>query len=342
MKRAAAAALWILTAAAVLSVALVAVRQPFGPGDYVAVWGLKARALERTGDVAALFRIDPTGAASHPEYPPLWSVVLASFSHLFGGRYDDLVVTLLWPLLALAAALLAARATAAPPWGRALAAATVALLPYWKIDLGYAEGLLAVLLLAALGEVPRLGSSRFAPFRLALFLTLAAWTKQEGAVAAAVVAGLLVLSRQVRAGVLVAVSTGLLAILPWRLVVGRFDPGARLPVFALSSFSLSSLATAGRTLFHDAILPQAPWLLGGVLLLGLAPATLHRRRAVLAGVGLYAAALVLSFAFTRLDPAWHVFWSWDRLAFVIAALLVPVLAEAVAEPFEAGPPAPTG
>ena len=225
MKHAAAAALWILTAAAVLSVALVAVRQPFGPGDYVAVWGLKARALERTGEAAALFRIDPTGAASHPEYPPLWSVVLASFSHLFGGRYDDLVVTLLWPLLALAAALLAARATAAPPWGRALAAATVALLPYWKIDLGYAEGLLAVLLLAALGEVPRLGSSRFAPLRLALFLTLAAWTKQEGAVAAAVVAGFLVLSRQVRAGVLVAVSTGLLAILPWRLVVAASIPG---------------------------------------------------------------------------------------------------------------------
>ena len=172
-------------------------------------------------------------------------------------------MTLLWPLLALAAALLAARATAAPPWGRALAAATVALLPYWKIDLGYAEGLLAVLLLAALGEVPRLGSSRFAPFRLALFLTLAAWTKQEGAVAARRSGGS---PRSVPAGASRRSRGRLDGASRHPAVAARRGPlrsGARLPVFALSSFSLSSLATAGRTLFHDAILPQAPWLARG-------------------------------------------------------------------------------
>ena len=47
--------------------------------------------------------------------------------------------------------------------------------------------------------------------------------------------------------------------------------------------------------------------------------------------GLYAAALIGSFAFTRLAPAWHVHWSWDRLALIPVAVMLPVLAEALAE-----------
>jgi len=331
--RAVMTALWLLTAAAVLSAALVAVRQPFGPGDYVAVWGLKARALERTGDVAALFRVDPAGVSSHPEYPPLWPALLAAFSHLFGGRYDDLIVTLLWPLLVLAAALLAARATSAPPWGRALAAVTVALLPYWRVDLGYAEGLLAVLLLAALGEVPRLSSSRFAPLRLALFLTLAAWTKQEGAVAAAVfVAALAAAGKRREAGRTLA-AVVLLGVLPWFLVLGRLGPGLARADFDPLGFSFSKLAAAGGALGREALLPELPWLAGAALLLALAPETRRRRRGTLLAVLAYALLLFASFGFTTRDPAWLVTWSWDRLAFVMAAVLLPVLVEAVAEPF---------
>jgi hypothetical protein len=329
-------ALWLLTAAAVLSVALVAVRQPFGPGDYVAIWGLKARALERSGDVAALFRVDPSGASSHPEYPPLWPALLAAFSHLFVGRYDDLVVTPLWPALALAAALLAARATAAPPWGRVLAAAAVALLPYWRVDLGYAEGLLAVLLLAALGEVPHLAASRFAPFRLAFFLTLAAWTKQEGVVAAAVFATALAASGRRRDAGRIALSVGLLGVLPWFLVLGRLGPGLGRADFDPLGFSFAKLAAAGGALGREALPACLPWLAGAAILLALAPRTRRRRRGTLAAAVAYGALLVLSFGFTTRDPAWLVVWSWDRLAFVMAVVLVPVLAEAVAEPF-AGP-----
>ncbi len=326
------AALGLLTVAALLSVALVAVRQPFGPGDYVAIWGLKARALERSGDVAALFRVDPAGASSHPEYPPLWPALLAAWGRVAGG-YDDLVVTPLWPVLALAASLLAARATAAPPWGRALAAAVVALLPYWRLDLGYAEGLLAVLLLAALGEVPRLSSSRFAPLRLALFLTLAAWTKQEGALAAALFAAALAASGRRRDAGRILAAVVLLGILPWLLVLGRLGPGLGRADFDPLGFSFAKLAAAGGALGREALRPGLPWLAGAALLLALAPGTWRRRRGMLAAVFAYAVLLFVSFGFTTRDPAWLVAWSWDRLAFVMAAVLVPVLAEAVTEPF---------
>ena len=342
MTRAVAAALWILAGAAVLSVALVAVRQPFGPGDYVAIWGLKARALERTGDVGAIFRVDPAGTFSHPEYPPLWAALLASFSHFFAGRYDDLVVTPLWPLLALGAALLAARATDAPPWGRALAAAAVALLPYWKTDLGYAEGLLAVFLLAALGEVSRLSSSRLALARLCLYLTLAAWTKQEGAVAAVVFAGVLAAAGKRRDAVRALASVALLGVLPWLLVLGRIGPGVARADFDPLGFSVAKLAAAGGALGREALLPGLPWLAGAAVLLALAGETRKRRQGALVGVFAYALLLFLSFAFTTRDPAWLVVWSWDRLVFVMAAVLVPVLAEAVAEPFAAGKTASTG
>ena len=342
MTRAVAAALWILAMAAVLSVALVAVRQPFGPGDYVAIWGLKARALERTGDVAAIFRVDPAGTFSHPEYPPLWPALLASFSRLFAGRYDDLVVTLLWPLLALTAALLAARATSAPPWGRALAAAAVALLPYWKTDLGYAEGLLAVFLLAALGEVPRLSSSRFAPARLCVFLALAAWTKQEGAVAAVVFAAALAAAGKRRDAVRALAAVVLLGIMPWLLVLGNAGPGLSRADFDPLHFSLAKLGAAGGALLREALLPGLPWLAGTAILLALARETRTRRQGALLGVLAYAVLLFVSFAFTTRDPAWLVVWSWDRLLFVMVAVLVPILAEAVAESFAAGRTAPTG
>ena len=67
----------LLLAAGFASATLLAVRQPLSLGDYLAVWGLKARALHATGDLASAFRVDPTGEFSHPEYPLLWPALLA-------------------------------------------------------------------------------------------------------------------------------------------------------------------------------------------------------------------------------------------------------------------------
>ncbi len=333
----AATALLALAAAwGVFLAGLVALRQPLGPTDYVAIWGLKARAISRTGELSALFRVDPSGAFSHPEYPPLWPILLALDSRVVAGRYDDLAAGLLWPLLALGAALLAARATAGPPWARGAAAAAVALLPYWRVWPGYAEGLLAVFLLAALGELPRLGGSPAAPIRLTLFLVLACWTKQEGAVAAALFAAGLVLAGRRREGALVAVSCVLFSLGPWLIFLAARGPGIARADYALPAFAPGKVVSAMEALVRLALLPYFGWILGAAALLAVAPGVRRRRRGILLGAAAFAAILFGAFGFTKLDPVWLVIWTWDRLAFLLVILLVPLLAECSAEPFGEG------
>lgn len=326
------AAAGLLLAYGVVTAAIVAMREPFALNDYAAIWGLKARALHRSGSLDALFRVDPDGAFSHPEYPPLWPLLLtvATRARL---AYDDLVVTPLWPMLVLATSLLAARAarslSVSAPFAL-LAGAAVSLLPYWRQYPGYAEGLLLVLVLAGAGEAERAGVDAGATLRLSVFLTLAAWTKPEGLVAAVVAAAVLALARRGRAALVVCLSAVLLAAIPWALVVHRLDPGVPRTDFALRAFSPAKLGVAFSALLYEAA-PAAAFVLAGAALLALAPGTLRRRRAFLAWAALYSGVLLGSFAFSRLDPGWHVRWSWDRLFVVPLAVLIPVLAEALAE-----------
>lgn len=322
----------LLLALGVYTAGVVAMREPFALNDYTAIWGLKARALHRTGSLAALFRVDPDGAFSHPEYPPLWPLLLtvATRARL---PYDDLVATPLWPLLALAASLLAVRAArstgVAPPFAL-LAGAAVSLLPYWRTYPGYAEGLLLVFVLAAAGEAARAGEDAGATARLSVFLTLAAWTKPEGLVAALAAAAVLALAKRRRAALLVGLSALLFAALPWALAVMRFAPNPPRTDFALSAFSPGKGLAALGTLAGEAA-PAAGLALAGVGLVALAPGTLRRRRGLVLWAAVYAIVLFGSFAFSRLDPAWHVRWSWDRLLVVPLAALIPALAEALAE-----------
>jgi len=326
------AAAALLLVFGVWTAAVVSMREPFALNDYTAIWGLKARALYRSGSVAALFRVDPDGAFSHPEYPPMWPLLLtiATRARL---PFDDLVVTPLWPLLALAASLLAVRAARSlrVAWPFALlAGATVSLLPYWRKYPGYAEGLLLVFVLAAAGETERAGKDAGAATRLSIFLTLAAWTKPEGLVAALAAAAFLALARRFRAALLVGFSSLLFAALPWALVVRRLAPRPLPTAFAFSAFSFEKAAAALAALAAEAA-PAVGLALAAAGLLTLAPRTLRRRRMVLAWAALYSAVLVGSFAFSRFDPGWHVRWSWDRILVVPLAVLIPVLAEALQE-----------
>jgi hypothetical protein len=312
-----------------LSAALFSMREPLGTNDYTAIWGLKAKALFRSGSLESFFRVDPDGTFSHPEYPPLWPIAL-SVASAPAHRWDDLAVTPLWPALVLLASVFAVRsARAAGPWAL-LAGAAVSLLPYWRRYPGYAEGLLVVFVLGALAQVPRFDEERGAAVRIAICLTLAAWTKPEGLVAALAAAAVLAFARRTRAALLVALSAVLLAAVPWALVVSRLAPQRPPTAFALSSFSVASFAGALGALATEAA-PHAGWAAAAAFLLALAPATRRAYRPVLAWCGLYAAALIGSFAFTRLSPAWHVRWAWDRLAFIPVAVLLPVLAVALAE-----------
>jgi hypothetical protein len=328
MKRRAATALLVaLALLGILACALAAMRQPAAGGDYVAIWGLKARALSRSGSLASLAHVDPTSLASHPEYPPLWPALLALFSRP-GGDYDDLRVTLLWPLLCSGAALLAFGSTRADAPSRALAAAAAALLPYWRDPLyvGYAEGLLVLLLLGAVlaARSPRRDALLF------VLLLLAALTKQEGALFAVAVAVVLAAARRFR-GAGLALSAALLGVVPFTLFISaHLEAGPRRD-FALHAFAPAHAGTSLVALARNAGIAGLAWLFGGALLLALAPRAVRANRGLLCGVGIYALALVAAFAFSTRDVDWHVRWTWDRLALVPVVLLLPVLAEAAGE-----------
>ncbi len=328
----------LLLVLGVLLSALAAMRQPLANGDYMAIWGLKARAIFRSGNLSSVFRVDPAGDASHPEYPPLWPLVLAGTSALV-GEFDEMFLTVLWPVLCLGSALLAVRATRGPWPFRLLAGAGVSLLPYYRNVwyVGYAEALLVFFIMAALSEVEGLARGGLPLHRFALFLTLAAATKQEGTLAAVVAVVILAAARRSGAALLTGASVILLAVLPWSLFLFVSDPDSPRRDFSPAAFNPGHLLPAARVVAEEAVLPHAGWILGALLLLGLAPGTRMRRRVLLSGAGLYICALFTSFAFTTRDPAWHVFWSWDRLLLVPIAALMPVLSEAAAEAIGAHP-----
>jgi hypothetical protein len=305
----------------------VALRSPLWGVDYGTTWGLKARAFAQTGELSSVMRVDPEGLLSHPEYPVLWPLLLAAAGSTPEG-FDDLRATLLWPLLLLAATGAAAAAVRGSVELRLLAAAFVALLPAWRVPIypGYAEGLLLALLLGSLAL------SRLAP-PWALWapglLAAAVFTKNEGlllAIAACVAAALLR-----RRGTIVAVLAALLVgAVPWRLfVASEFHGGAR--DFSLSAFAVSKATAAAAAFAGEAGLGGFVWLGLCLVLLGLAPETRRSRAFELVTLAVYSLGLLASFAFSRLDTYVHVHYSWDRLVFVIAGLLAPILAEAVGE-----------
>jgi hypothetical protein len=323
-----------LLAVAFASAVLLAVRQPLSLGDYLAVWGLKARAIHFSGELSSVFRVDPAGEFSHPEYPPLWPLLLAGAAKLV-GRYDELLLTLLRPLLlALAAWLTFARTRAPTPW-RLLAAAALVLLPYFQSAAyaGYAETLLLVLVLAALLLLESPTPTPFTPVAAGILLALAALTKQEGVVVLLVTTAALLAARRRRdAAIVGGIGLGL-GLVPWSLY--RATHGvAGLADFTLGSFDPAGPLRALAALGEIAALSALPWLLGAILLLALAPAARRARRPLLLGAAAYAGLLLASFAFARVDVAWLVTWTWDRLALLPVAALLPALFEAAAEPFE--------
>lgn len=342
-RRLAAAVLVTLVVIGLAQVALVSARFPWSGGDFVSDWGLKARALYRSGDLDSFFRVDPKNVFAHPEYPPLWPFLLALVAKLTNG-WEPLHFWFLWPLLCLAAAALTMRAIHAPRLFQLAAASFAVWLPYYRTPLycGYAEALLLVFILGAASEVERLGDDvdikRALP--LAAFLVLAAATKNEGLVFAGAICAVLLLEKRTRRAAIVSgLAVLLLVELPWTIFVKLNGPEIRLKDFSLKAFDPERLVTAAAYLLREAVLPGAAWLAGAAWLLFVAKETRRRRRRWLLVAALHVAALFGSLAFSVWDPEWHLRWTWDRLALVPIAILIPVLAEAVAECVLTGSPA---
>jgi hypothetical protein len=323
----------VLLAAGLASATLLAVRQPLSQGDYLAVWGLKARSIYASGRLSSVFRVDPQAEYSHPAYPPLWPLLLAGTATAL-GRYDELLLSLLRPaLLLLAAGLTAARTRASLPW-KLGAAAALSLLPYFQTSgyAGYAENLLVVLVLAGLLVLEGNARSRATPAVAGIVLALAALTKQEGIAVLLVVSVVLFASRRfLDAAVLAAVGAGF-GVVPWALFRASHSV-APSAVYGADAFAPAKLVQAVEALGRAAAPASLPWFVGAGLLIALAPSVRARRRPLLAGAAAYSALLVASFAFARIDVPWFVTWSWDRLLLVPVVALLPALVEAAAEPF---------
>ena len=327
----------VLFAVAFGLTAAVQVQFPLSFGDYAGNWGLKARTLHASGVWSRVFSLDPAGEFSHPEYPLAWPLLLAGISSAL-GRYDEYLLAFVRPLLTLAVAALAARRTDAPPAMRLVAAAAICLLPYFQnpVFAGYAEALLLVFLLAGLSLLETPDASLVGQAGGALCLALAASTKNEGALAALVVAGALAWTGRKRAALLSAAAT-LAATGAWALFRSGHLSLRPLADFSAGAFSVGKLAVAGREILGGQLLPVLPWGLGVAALFVISPGAATRRRVPLVASGLYTLLLFGSYAFTRLEPAWHVQNSWSRLVLVpLVAVLVPTVVEAF---WEGGQPA---
>jgi len=92
---------WALAAA--LSIpwllfALESIAEPMWTTDYLAIWGLKAKTIFFSGTIPDRLFHDPFTFWSHPEYPLLLPMVLASSSVLLGA-FEDQFLGLLYPAL---------------------------------------------------------------------------------------------------------------------------------------------------------------------------------------------------------------------------------------------------
>jgi hypothetical protein len=99
--------------------------EPMWGNDYLATWGLKGKTIFLSSSVPSRLFHDPATSFSHPEYPLLLPLSLASLSAL-AGSWNDHALALLFP--AIEAALLLALFGFLRRRGRALGGAVAALL----------------------------------------------------------------------------------------------------------------------------------------------------------------------------------------------------------------------
>jgi len=201
---------WLLSLAAAAAgaalFALSAVAEPMWTTDFLAIWGLKGKAIFFAGRIPeSLFR-DPELAWSHPEYPLFLPLLFASLA-AFARDWNDRALALLYPAFHVATMLaaygfLARRASRA---AGAIAAALIGLFfPLYRAghvgmaDIPLAFGL--VLLSSAFLDVLE-DPSLSVRVRLALTSLFCAATKQEGLLYAGLLAAtMLVAPRPMKRG----------------------------------------------------------------------------------------------------------------------------------------------
>lgn len=96
--------LLVLAGISILVGAVRLLSQPLWAPDYLAVWGLKAKTIFSSGGIPQRIFDDPLTVWSHPEYPLLVPLSLASLAVSI-GRFDDRAISLLYSAFQLATTL---------------------------------------------------------------------------------------------------------------------------------------------------------------------------------------------------------------------------------------------
>jgi hypothetical protein len=202
-------ALLAVAAVAWLIFLVSALSEPMWSTDYLAIWGLKAKAIATTGHVPRRLFADPALYWAHREYPLLVPFSLAMLASFAGGWHDQ-ALALLFPLCELATlcALYGFLSRRVSPLAGATAAALTALCYplYRAVNSGTAEVpfafsvvLVSTAFLDSLSE-----RSRSVLTRLAVASLFCVSIKQEGWIFVSLLAAALWMSRRwIRGWVLV-------------------------------------------------------------------------------------------------------------------------------------------
>ena len=329
------ALLKFLIVAGIALYALRALTEPMWANDFIAVWGLKGKAIFGAEGFPEHFYRWTELEYTHPEYPLGLPLLYAGISFLT-GRWDDHAMALLFPLFQIATLLVLfgwLRRRGASPVAAGLAAAIVAwfeplysafLTGMAEVPLGFGMLLFGVALADALDE-----SDAGALRRLAFAAALIAALKNEGLfLAAAGVVLALVFGKSARWKIaFVALGPALLVRathVPWR---------SRLPLadFEWSLFSMERVwdSIAAATL----LLGWATWagLAFLLVLVALGDRVPAGNRLLLLAACAVAAYLVIP-AFAVRGPAWLIETTLLRTTSALAPLVAAGIAVRFTKP----------
>ena len=284
--------------------------------DYLLIWGVKARMFFATRGVDWAYLESPLNVPSHPDYP-LHVPLLYDVQALVNGSWPEATAGFATFACGLAA-LVAVRGLLADEMSKlARALTTLILMPLlFSPYIGIAEGPLIAYATVGVLYVRR-GVARDSHAEVvkgAVFLGLAAWTKNEGLSLIVVVAFALVVARKLR--LLPALIPAGAIGLPW-LVVHRMhgltvdlaEGGAGERMLARLADPIPILSSLlGRT-----GMPLLFWS-GIVLAVAIGFRKLAKEERFLAvATALQLLVYVAVYFMTPRDLSWHIETSWDRV-----------------------------
>lgn len=329
-----AAAAWLLFLVSALS-------EPMWSTDYLAIWGLKAKAIATTGHVPQRLFSDPALYWAHREYPLLVPFSLAAFASLPGG-WDDQALALLFPLCEAATlcALYGFLARRVSPLAGATATALAALcFPLYRaVNVGTAEVPFAfALVLVSTAFFDSLSErSRMVLARLAVASLFCVSIKQEGWIFVGLLAAVLATRRRWIPAAAIAIP----AVAQWLLLYLLRGPQTRRD-FDFTFFQPHHWAqlfprffqVLGRMLGTEAL---AGWLPLAAIVLYLIATRRGAADALLPILPLQILCYAIAFSVSSFDPMYAVDGAFRRIATTLFPALTLVLAARIPRPAASG------